>query len=168
MFWIACLSWFADQLNALQADSRFRVKLYVTREPVQETQASSQEALSTPTTEPPSPQEDPEKDGISELVRPQAWRTRTLSSSKETENFSELASPIEGVAPEVRRIDVQFTRPKIAGLLDEAFQGAVSSERVLVMACGPPGLRDQVRGSTAQRIQTAGPSVELHCESFGW
>ncbi|KAH8178119.1 ferric reductase NAD binding domain-containing protein [Sarocladium implicatum] len=164
----ACLSWFTNQLNCLQADSRFRVKLYVTREASQETTVSMPLASSSPLSIPDSPVSDPEKDGVTALTRPGAWRTRTLSSSREAASLSELASPLEDMDPEIHRVDIQFTRPKIVGLLDEALLGAVPSDRVLVMACGPAGLTHQVRESTAKRIVDDGPSIELHCESFGW
>jgi hypothetical protein len=37
-----------------------------------------------------------------------------------------------------------------------------------VAACGPDSLNWGVRRTVAGLIRVKGPSVELHCEQFGW
>jgi hypothetical protein len=41
-------------------------------------------------------------------------------------------------------------------------------DRIIIAACGPDGLMKNVRRVAADCITVKGPSVELHCEQFGW
>ncbi|CAN8106228.1 unnamed protein product [Discula destructiva] len=59
-------------------------------------------------------------------------------------------------------------RPDAAALIREAVASTPTTGRVLVAACGPDGLLRTVRDVTAGLIRGDGPSVELHCEKFGW
>ncbi|CAK7213325.1 hypothetical protein SBRCBS47491_001767 [Sporothrix bragantina] len=59
-------------------------------------------------------------------------------------------------------------RPDAATVIRNAVSSTARSQRVLVAACGPPALMKAVRSATASCITSDGPSVELHCEQFGW
>ncbi|KAI0431711.1 ferric reductase NAD binding domain-containing protein [Xylaria sp. FL1042] len=65
-------------------------------------------------------------------------------------------------------IPVRYGRPDIETSVREAIASVAKNERVLVAACGPTGLVNAVRNTTASCISVDGPSVELHCEQFGW
>lgn len=63
---------------------------------------------------------------------------------------------------------VSSGRPDAASLVTDAVRTTPAGQRVLVAACGPPGLMRTVRDATARCISGDGPGVELHCEQFGW
>ncbi|KAI1301984.1 ferric reductase NAD binding domain-containing protein [Xylaria venustula] len=65
-------------------------------------------------------------------------------------------------------LPIIYGRPDIETSIREAISSAAKDERVLVAACGPQGLVNTVRNTTASCIRVDGPSVELHCEQFGW
>lgn len=59
-------------------------------------------------------------------------------------------------------------RPNVAALIQEAVKSLDKDKRVLIAACGPDGLMKTVRNTSAGLITKDGPSIELHCEQFGW
>lgn len=59
-------------------------------------------------------------------------------------------------------------RPDIENMIRTAVKNANEKDRILIAACGPDGLMRMVRGTAADCISARGPSVELHCEQFGW
>lgn len=61
-----------------------------------------------------------------------------------------------------------YGRPDVANLITGVVAKASNDERVLIAACGPRGLMKTVRSTAASSIRTKGPSVQLHCEAFGW
>lgn len=65
-------------------------------------------------------------------------------------------------------LDVKHERPNIVALITDAVDKANKKERIVIVACGPPGMMKTVRRTTADCISVNGPSVELHCEEFGW
>ncbi|KAI1353520.1 ferric reductase NAD binding domain-containing protein [Xylaria sp. FL0043] len=65
-------------------------------------------------------------------------------------------------------IPIRYGRPDIESSVREAIVSVSKNKRVLVAACGPTGLVNTVRNTTARCISVDGPSVELHCEQFGW
>ncbi|KAI3342438.1 ferric reductase NAD binding domain-containing protein [Ustulina deusta] len=65
-------------------------------------------------------------------------------------------------------LPITYGRPDIEASVREAIMSVAKNERVLVAACGPTGLVNTVRNTTASCIRVDGPSVELHCEQFGW
>ncbi|KAI0206745.1 ferric reductase NAD binding domain-containing protein [Astrocystis sublimbata] len=65
-------------------------------------------------------------------------------------------------------LPVLYGRPNIEASVREAIASVAKDKRVFVAVCGPTGLVDTVRNTTASCISVDGPSVELHCEQFGW
>lgn len=63
---------------------------------------------------------------------------------------------------------VSSGRPDTATVIFDTVGSTPADQRVLVAACGPPGLMRVVRNTTAKCIRGEGPGVELHCEQFGW
>jgi hypothetical protein len=68
----------------------------------------------------------------------------------------------------IEGIPVSYGRPNIETLVREAIMSLDKDKRVLVGACGPTGLVESVRNTVAECVSVEGPSVELHCEQFGW
>jgi len=60
-------------------------------------------------------------------------------------------------------------RPDVTAYIREAVSSLGPDKRVLIAACGPPSMLKTVRNVSAECIQLRNtPSVELHCEQFGW
>jgi Ferric reductase NAD binding domain len=59
-------------------------------------------------------------------------------------------------------------RPDIAALITEIVSNADCYDRIAVAACGPNGMIQVARKATAKNIRVEGPSLERHCEQFGW
>lgn len=72
-------------------------------------------------------------------------------------------SAIEGLS-----LPLTYGRPDIEAAVRQAILSVGKDQKVLIAACGPTGLISKVRNTTASCIKVDGPSVELHCEQFGW
>ncbi|TAQ86359.1 hypothetical protein B7494_g5317 [Chlorociboria aeruginascens] len=65
-------------------------------------------------------------------------------------------------------INILHGRPDIHTLINEIVKNADAGKRIMIAACGPDGLMRVVRKTAADCISVDGPSIELHCEQFGW
>ena len=65
-------------------------------------------------------------------------------------------------------LEVLIGRPNVKALIRSIVDHAAPEERIAVAACGPNALMKDVRKVSAEVIRINGPSVELHCEQFGW
>ena len=65
-------------------------------------------------------------------------------------------------------LPVSYGRPDVMKIIHNAIDKASNSQRILVLCCGPNSLMTQVRGAVVERLRSAGPELELHCEGFGW
>jgi len=65
-------------------------------------------------------------------------------------------------------LEVLIGRPDIKALIRSIVGTASPDERIAIAACGPEALMKDVRNISAEVIRINGPSVELHCEQFGW
>ncbi|KAI1116360.1 ferric reductase NAD binding domain-containing protein [Nemania sp. NC0429] len=82
---------------------------------------------------------------------------------------TERVEPLENVsALDGLSLPLTYGRPDIEATVRQAILSVDKDKKVLVAACGPTGLVDKVRNTTASCITVDGPSVELHCEQFGW
>lgn len=150
----------------LRDDSRFKVKLYVTRESTALQQITSWETTTPSRALVVSKAGDVEMKAIKAPNQPA--RSLSMTSGMDSASESELASPIEGIDASIRSVPINYERPRVAGLIESAITNTPRNESVLVMGCGPATLMKQVRDTTAACIRSDGPSVELHCEQFGW
>ncbi|KAM5352189.1 hypothetical protein ACJ41O_004912 [Fusarium nematophilum] len=161
------LTWFSGHLETLRGDRRISVKVYVTRASASEIDADTPPSTSNSSSSSTYVASDPEKEPLPGLTIPR------LSLDLEKEGFSSPAespiSPADESKPEMAGdIPIMFGRPNIASLVRGAVEGVPAEKRVLVMGCGPPSLISSVRNVAAECITGDGPSVELHCEQFGW
>jgi hypothetical protein len=63
---------------------------------------------------------------------------------------------------------VRLGRPDIAHLITEVVEKAETRDRIAVASCGPYSLMQVTRKTVAEYIKVEGPSLELHCEQFGY
>ena len=59
-------------------------------------------------------------------------------------------------------------RPDVHSTVRRAASECQSNQRVLVAACGPSGLSNDVRNAVRDCTSIGGPSLDLHLEAFGW
>ncbi|PNH40907.1 hypothetical protein VD0004_g6122 [Verticillium dahliae] len=191
----AHLEWFSDHLATIRQSLNSSISLYVTRSSRHETGAVNDNALASATTvyrnraatfsssdsSPDTPVDDEKR--LAE-DRPGRILTRHISDPEKSEHDLELESPTSpgdtsaaGVPRShqqstsklhIHGIPITYARPDVSALINHAIAQTPSSQRLLVMGCGPEGLMTQVRNTTAESVRRKGPAVELHCEQFGW
>jgi len=59
-------------------------------------------------------------------------------------------------------------RPDVHSTVRQAVSEYEPERRVLVAACGPSGLSDDVRNAVRNCTSIDGPGLDLHLEAFGW
>jgi hypothetical protein len=59
-------------------------------------------------------------------------------------------------------------RPDVHSTVRRVASECQSNQRVLVAACGPSGLSNDVRDAVRDCTSIDGPSLDLHLEAFGW
>ena len=157
------MTWFANHLSTLRNDPRVSVRIYVTRSSTANLVAAKSPTASSSHSSSTFP--DPEKTSIPRLSIPPA--SPILDK--------EIILPVSPDTPTCTHsidlsdeIPVLYQRPDIASLVRTSIEETPKDKSVLVMSCGPERLMSVVRNTTAACIRSEGPSVELHCEQFGW
>ncbi|KAG5978792.1 hypothetical protein E4U55_005938 [Claviceps digitariae] len=166
------LEWFSDHLTTLGDDPLFSIQVFVTRS---SPPASRPRLLKTEIVEDGNDEKSMMKDlAPSKSEMPETSHTSSSQSSVDLEkslarsdsDFT-LASDTSH-AVDLRNTVVKYERPNIDELIREAVGDTAAHERILVSGCGPAKLMDVMRETTADCIRSDGPSIELHCEKFGW
>ncbi|ETS79288.1 hypothetical protein PFICI_09141 [Pestalotiopsis fici W106-1] len=61
-----------------------------------------------------------------------------------------------------------YGKLRLNKILPELVAGANVNQRILIGVCGPTGMTATSRDVVSPLMQPNGPSIDLHCESFGW
>ncbi|KAG6008197.1 hypothetical protein E4U21_004796 [Claviceps maximensis] len=167
------LEWFSKHLTTIRNDSRFSIRIFVTRS-------------SPPSSSPPSSPhskigivegQDFEKAMMRDLTtrKSEISDTQTLNSQSSVDLEKSIRSTSDynltsdaGHAVDSDNTVVKYQRPDVAELIREAIGNTAAHESILVSGCGPAKLMDMMRETASDCIRTDGPSIELHCEKFGW
>ena len=159
------MEWYSDHLITLRNDGRVDARLFVTRR-----------SLSQPASPlPASPMTEMGIKEISELAisnaakvdkkTPQVQSQSSINSLRsEKSQRSEAGDPPVAISG----VPIRYERPDVSALIRRAVDETPAHKQALVLGCGPHALMKQVRNTTADCIRSDGPSVELHCEQFGW
>ncbi|KAI0146941.1 ferric reductase NAD binding domain-containing protein [Xylariaceae sp. FL1272] len=167
------IAWFAQHLNNLmlhEHSPKIAFKLYLTRLPstgptlapaphtISQSSRTSTEVALVPSTD--------EKHVVSAQTSSSTLRDKDLEKA----GTRPVLSGIEEIpkAIDYSHLPVTHGRPDIDAMIKEAIASATKEQRVLIAACGPAGLVNAVRNTTANCISVRGPAIELHCEEFGW
>lgn len=59
-------------------------------------------------------------------------------------------------------------RPDVRSTVGRVVSECAPADRVLVAACGPAGLADDVRAAVQECTRVGAPHLKLHLEAFGW
>ncbi|KAL0931285.1 Ferric/cupric reductase transmembrane component 2-like protein 3 [Colletotrichum truncatum] len=141
----AVLSWFSTHLQRLLQHPNFSVSLFITDEPL----SSSRDRPHT---------QDEGQPGSTEGRR----SSRLSDSDTEALRFKE--SDVQNTFSP----SLNYGRPDVAAVIRHAVEESTPTQRVIVMGCGPQRLMQELRNNVAREIRATGPSVDLHCEQFGW
>ncbi|KAH6690493.1 ferric reductase NAD binding domain-containing protein [Plectosphaerella plurivora] len=182
------LEWFSKHLDTINRALKASFLLYVTRgspipAPTTDSNPIQRQDTASTTGQPESRLEktfDEEKPLPS---KPSRILTRALSDPEKSgyESDPTSAGPMSAVSPteslmtsaalprtHYHGIPIHYRRPDVRAIIEQAIDSTAADKRILIMGCGPEGLMNEARNTTAGRIRTAGPAVELHCEQFGW
>ncbi|KAI0110858.1 ferric reductase NAD binding domain-containing protein [Nemania sp. FL0031] len=167
------MAWFTQHLNNLithECAPKITFGLHLTRLEATETASSpiprspSQISTTVPSKPPSTLEKNIESPPLSKQTSAVALREKEQKNIIETEESIGVIPP----AADGSSLPVTYGRPNIEALVREAILSVDKDKRVLIAACGPTGLVNTVRNTTASCIRVDGPSVELHCEQFGW
>ncbi|OAA72742.1 Ferric reductase-like transmembrane component [Akanthomyces lecanii RCEF 1005] len=152
------LSWYASHLQTLSRDSRVSVHIFVTkgRDPL----ASSGNSM----TESEDGRLDTIQTPSDEISPTNVSSASSMSGDAEKGVVTILESDMGSYAG----IPITWKRPDVPAMIRGVVAEAARHQSVLVMGCGPSALMTQIRNTTAECIRVDGPTVELHCEQFGW
>jgi Ferric reductase NAD binding domain len=189
---IGSLSWFAKELEELQASPVINLIVHVTRAPGPSTlsladfnDSRSTSSAATQTCNSPSVGDDekisdsyPEKGSF---PSPRIASTTNLASTTASIHDPEKLEcgteyPTFPSTPDSQSLSLLSGRPNTKALIQECVAGMDSDRcngknRVIIAVCGPETLVTDVRNTVAELIKdsaSSGPAFELHCEQFGW
>ncbi|KAH8667412.1 ferric reductase NAD binding domain-containing protein [Tricladium varicosporioides] len=166
------LSWFEKELAELQSSPHISFFLHTTRPSATSSPAQTQSpGHSTPVDLPSSPI-DSEKSHDFPAASPIAGTAPNTHHAtfdldiekKGTKQSHSRKNPWESSIS----LDIAPGRPDVSGLIKDVVARSNKEDRISIAACGPASLMDAVRKTATNSISVNGPSIELHCEQFGW
>lgn len=105
------------------------------------------------------------------LERPSPGTTSPLEtpiSARHLVNYDIEKHPETRVRSSHPSTIIRSGRPDIAHFIMEMVEKSSANDRIVVAACGPQSLMQAARKTVAGCIKVDGPSLELHCEQFGF
>ncbi|CAH0052280.1 unnamed protein product [Clonostachys solani] len=158
------LAWFSEQLENLRSHaSHVSLSLHVTTD---NAQASSDENLSSilnPSPHTTTTSEITEK-RHSEAGCPFETDEKPVPADRETQSNMRSANMME-----LNNMHgLKYEKLRAEAMIHESIQAAGRDSRVLIASCGPKSLMAAVSAAATQYMTPEGPSIDVHCESFGW
>ncbi|KAH7386341.1 ferric reductase NAD binding domain-containing protein [Cadophora sp. MPI-SDFR-AT-0126] len=162
------LAWFSKELAQLRSSPRVNITLHSTRPSYTGSPASPVDGASP--ISPTSPLE---------IEKQLSFASTTPFATRHPDPFPidlEKTPVITHGGPSnpwdsstsVTSVAVLPGRPNVDVLIREIVAKATDEERIAIAACGPDDLMWCVRKTATNCIKVKGPSIELHCEQFGW
>jgi NAD(P)H-flavin reductase len=102
----------------------------------------------------------------SKIKSPQSESILTARESGDID--IEKKEPVSTSSSIYPSITIYRGRPDIAAFITDVASKADRYDRIAVAACGPDSMIQVARKSVAKNITVDGPSLEFHCEQFGW
>jgi len=159
------LTWFTQHLGHLIKHAcapKVALKLYLTR--LESTGNIPRPASQMSTEVASAPASVSEKSNETPVLSTQTSSVALGEKDVEKMRMTDATAELECI----EAIPISYGRPNIEALVRDAIMSMDKDKRILVGACGPTGLVESVRNTVAECIRVEGPSVELHCEQFGW
>ncbi|KAH6889671.1 hypothetical protein B0T10DRAFT_606198 [Thelonectria olida] len=160
------LTWFARSLDDLSSyPSNIRVALHVTELPNITTPyrdyspGSSTPALIAAGDFLPQIGQGGTVESLHRLVLDSslAWQRNTPLRSEEFDSIHLDA-----------KFNIKYERLRVREAVYDVVQSMGINQRVLIAACGPQSMMNDVMAAAGKCISSDGPSVEVHCENFEW
>ncbi|KAK6193285.1 hypothetical protein LQW54_012612 [Pestalotiopsis sp. IQ-011] len=85
-------------------------------------------------------------------------------TGEKRQGMNENSSPTDDAAGWV----LMYQKLKVDEVLTGLVAAADAHQRMLIGVCGPSGMTAASRDVVSTLMQPNGPSIDLHCESFGW
>lgn len=149
------MGWYTTELEVLESSPLVTLHIYATcRTSSAPTSGSS--ICTLPSTEKSSP--------LSIDDTP----AETVASPSDSENYDIEKHPeTEFQSPRPSTV-IKSGRPHVAQFITEMVGKADANDRITIATCGPDSLMHATRKAVAGCIKADGPSLELHCEQFGF
>lgn len=153
-------SWFAKELAELNASTLVLLTIHVTR--------PSASISSKFTIDKLSDDEGIQTPANSEKPSLAPSNTEADIDIERGDAKKEVAAHIRPVSLLNSSIPIILGRPATAAKINEIVDGTECSDSIIVAACGPEGLMQDIRQAVASMVGAGKRSVTLHCERFGW
>lgn len=157
----AQLAAFAPELAILEAHPRVRLRVHVTK--VSKEQSLSRSLL--------SPQLEIEVELVPRVANNDVLHLPTLDEKLATAIPTVTIDKIPITTDSETTPLPPYTipgRPHVLSIVQSVAAECSPEDRVLVAACGPTGLSNDVRDAVRDCTRSDGPSLTLHLEAFGW
>lgn len=154
----AQLAGFAPELAVLEAHPRIRLRVHVTK-------VAKEQSLS-----PPSSQLELElepKLTIAHEITTLPTLDNKLATAIPTVTIDKVPITSDCETPLLPSYAVPG-RPDVRSMVQSTAAECTPSDRILVAACGPTGLSNDVRDAVRECTKSDGPSLTLYLEAFGW
>ncbi|KAM0552461.1 hypothetical protein ACHAPJ_008022 [Fusarium lateritium] len=154
------LNWFTDHLHQLQKyPSRVALTLHVTGTPYASRimNNSSNEETSS---------EEVNTINVSNVQHSKP--SNQISKGRGQGDPEKAVMSSNGVLDASVSTNINHGRLDIDKGIRQALESVNNDQRVLVSACGPRGMTDEVREVVRNHLSSDGPSIDFYCESFDW
>lgn len=152
------IQWYGPELEVLEASPLVTLRIYVTRHSVSSSPVTPISRLSIGTLP-----------DVEKSTPPSALNIAPESPSQSDSDNYDIEK-----RPQIRSQSSDLStmtnpgRPKISELVAEILEKSDVNDRIVVTTCGPDSLMQTTRRVVAGCIRPDGPSIELHCEQFGF
>ncbi|KAH7153348.1 ferric reductase transmembrane component 5 [Dactylonectria macrodidyma] len=161
------LSWFAEHLQKLtEHPAQITVTLHITgRSNVTTPEQSTPPGRRTPAlTSYGTFLSQTTREGSAESLNQLVLNSKLASAREEVCSPQRIESPSLGDLE--NHFNVKYERPRTSEAVFENVKSVGANQRVLIAACGPLSLMNDVNTAAGACIRSDGPSVEVHCENF--
>jgi hypothetical protein len=152
---VATISWFSKELAELAASPLVDLRIHATRS------STSLAPLTSPSTT-----------SLSDFEKvPVPTEEHIITSSPKNESIFDIeksASSSNSSSSRRYPFEMMSGRPDVVKIVTDIVDRADKIESIAVAACGPDSLMQITRKTVARNIRGDGPSLEFHCEQFGW
>jgi Ferric reductase NAD binding domain len=144
---VEIMEWYTKELAQLNASPLVNMRIHSTRLPPVSTTYNSSISL-----------EEKNKPSTRDaILSPMVSENVDIEKENTSASSSIYSSP-----------SINQGRPDIAAIITDIVLKADRHDMIAVAACGPDDMIQVARKTVAKTISVDGPSLELHCEQFGW
>jgi len=111
------------------------------------------------------------------ITKMSATQAKKLDDKSALDDVSQFAIPGVGAVTPTSTTGIEDAtlppyvmpgRPDVHSIIRRVASECGTDQRILIAACGPSGLSNDVRDAVRNCISIDGPSLGVHLEAFGW